>query len=118
MTSWPGRIVHRCCEASIWERASSRRVALRVALARAATMRARAVARFAAPAPRTGTESAAAGDDEIEEFLHLFLSNRGVLLTPFHNMALMCPVTPAGDVATHTQLFDEAVHDLTRALRG
>ncbi|MFD6556423.1 transaminase, partial [Streptomyces sp. NPDC058398] len=44
--------------------------------------------RFADPAPRTGTESAAAADTELEDFLHLYLDNRGILLTPFHNMAL------------------------------
>ena len=65
--------------------------------------------RFTAPAPRTGTDSAAAHDDDLEEYLHLFLSNRGVLATPFHNMALMCPTTSQVDVDTHTRLFDEAV---------
>ncbi len=65
--------------------------------------------RFTSPAPRTGTESANAHDDEIEEYLHLFMSNRGVLMTPFHNMALMCPDTTAVDVDLHTRLFREAV---------
>ena len=45
--------------------------------------------------PRTGAESAAAGDAELDEYLHLVLLNRGVLITPFHNMALMCPATDA-----------------------
>ncbi|MFE2538370.1 transaminase, partial [Streptomyces sp. NPDC059371] len=53
--------------------------------------------RFADPAPRTGTESAAAADTELEDFLHLYLANRGILLTPFHNMALMCPATTEQD---------------------
>jgi glutamate-1-semialdehyde 2,1-aminomutase len=70
---------------------------------------ARAEYRFCRPAPRDGTESAAAHDDLIEEYLHLFLSNRGVLITPFHNMALMCPDTRAVDVDLHTTLFREAV---------
>lgn len=69
---------------------------------------ARAEYRFAHPAPRTGSESAAAHDDEIEEYLHLYMSNRGVLMTPFHNMALMCPTTTRADVDLHTALFDEA----------
>ena len=51
--------------------------------------------RFASPAPRNGTESAASADPELEDFLHLYLANRGVLLTPFHNMALMCPADHA-----------------------
>ena len=74
--------------------------------------------RSSAPAPstgsprprrRTGTASAAAGDDELDEYLHLALANRGILITPFHNMALMCPDTSADDVDRHTELFAEVV---------
>ena len=70
--------------------------------------------RFADPAPRTGTESAACADAELEDFLHVYLLNRGVLLTPFHNMALMCPRTTAGDVARHHEIFDAALTELCR----
>jgi len=73
---------------------------------------ARAEYRFASPAPRTGNASAAAADPELDEYLHLFLANRGVLITPFHNMALMCPVTDPADVDRHTELFAEAVAQL------
>ncbi|MFF8865037.1 transaminase [Streptomyces sp. NPDC015139] len=68
--------------------------------------------RFTAPAPRTGTESAAASDPELEDFLHLYLANRGILLTPFHNMALMCPDTTEADVDTHTAVFAAALDEL------
>ncbi|MFG3019730.1 transaminase [Streptomyces sp. NPDC048254] len=68
--------------------------------------------RFAAPAPRTGTESAAAADTGLEDFLHLYLANRGILLTPFHNMALMCPDTTEQDVDTHTAVFGAALLEL------
>jgi glutamate-1-semialdehyde 2,1-aminomutase len=68
--------------------------------------------RFADPAPRTGTESAAAADPELEDFLHLYLANRGILLTPFHNMALMCPDTTERDVDTHTEVFAAALGEL------
>ncbi len=74
-----------------------------------AQLGARAEYRFSRPAPRTGTESAAAHDDLIEEYLHLYMSNRGLLLTPFHNMALMCPDTTAADIDLHTRLFRAAV---------
>jgi glutamate-1-semialdehyde 2,1-aminomutase len=70
---------------------------------------ARAEYRFCAPAPKSGSESAAAFDGEIEEYLHLYMSNRGVLMTPFHNMALMCPQTSQADVDRHTELFAEAI---------
>ncbi|MGW7822154.1 transaminase [Streptomyces puniciscabiei] len=68
--------------------------------------------RFTTPAPRTGTESAAVSDPELEDFLHLYLANRGILLTPFHNMALMCPDTTEQDVDTHTEVFAAALAEL------
>ncbi len=73
---------------------------------------ARAEYRFASPAPRTGSASAAAADDELDEYLHLYLANRGVLITPFHNMALMCPTTTEADVDLHTRHFGDAVAEL------
>lgn len=73
---------------------------------------ARAEYRFTAPAPRNGSTSATAGDTDLEEYLHLFASNRGVLITPFHNMALMCRDTTAADVSRHTEVFAAAVADL------
>jgi glutamate-1-semialdehyde 2,1-aminomutase len=77
-----------------------------------AQLGARAEYRFASPAPRNGGESAAAADLELDEYFHLYLANRGVLLTPFHNMALMCPTTSEADVDLHTKLFAEAVAEL------
>jgi glutamate-1-semialdehyde 2,1-aminomutase len=68
--------------------------------------------RFASPAPRTGTEAAEATFDKLDEYLHLYMANRGVLITPFHNMALMGPDTRAEDVALHTRVFAEAVGEL------
>jgi glutamate-1-semialdehyde 2,1-aminomutase len=69
--------------------------------------------RFADPAPRNGTESAAAADAELEDFLHVYLANRGVLLTPFHNMALMSPQTTTADVDRHHAIFADALSELT-----
>src|SRR5438309_2555446 len=74
---------------------------------------ARAEYTFAAKPPRSGGESAAAADFELERFLHLYALNRGVLLTPFHNMALMCPATTAADIDLHTKIFAEALRELT-----
>jgi glutamate-1-semialdehyde 2,1-aminomutase len=68
--------------------------------------------RFASPAPRNGTESAAAADEDLEDYLHVYLVNRGILLTPFHNMALMSPVTTAEDVERHHQVFEAALTEL------
>jgi glutamate-1-semialdehyde 2,1-aminomutase len=69
--------------------------------------------RFASPAPRTGGGSAGAADADLEDYLHVFAANRGVLLTPFHNMALMCPATTEADVDLHTEVFRSALDALT-----
>jgi glutamate-1-semialdehyde 2,1-aminomutase len=47
--------------------------------------------------------------------MHLYALNRGVLLTPFHNMALMSPATTDADVDLHTRIFESAVRELTAA---
>lgn len=59
--------------------------------------------------PRDGREAADADDFELQQFLHLFALNRGVLMTPFHNMALMSPATTSEDVARHSAMFRDAV---------
>ena len=68
---------------------------------------------FRSSAPRTGKEAADADDFELQQYLHLHAINRGVLMTPFHNMALICPATTLEDVARHTLHFREAVSSLT-----
>jgi glutamate-1-semialdehyde 2,1-aminomutase len=59
--------------------------------------------------PRNGGEAAAAADFELDRFMHLYALNRGILLTPFHNMALIAPATTAEDIDRHTEVFREAV---------
>ena len=63
--------------------------------------------------PKNGTEAHDAMDFELERFMHLYAMNRGILLTPFHNMALMSPQTEAEDVDLHTKVFRSAVKELT-----
>ncbi len=63
--------------------------------------------------PRNGGEAEANDDRELDRFLHLYSLNRGILLTPFHNMALMSPDTSAEDVDAHTQVFAEAAAELS-----
>jgi glutamate-1-semialdehyde 2,1-aminomutase len=62
--------------------------------------------------PKNGTEAHDAMDFELERFMHLYAMNRGILLTPFHNMALMSPATASEDVDCHSKVFREAVRDL------
>jgi glutamate-1-semialdehyde 2,1-aminomutase len=69
---------------------------------------ARAEYGFLPEPPISGGQAAAGSDPELEEYLHLFLLNRGVLITPFHNMALMSPATERADVERHTEAFADA----------
>jgi glutamate-1-semialdehyde 2,1-aminomutase len=66
------------------------------------------------PPPRDGAAAAAAVDEDLEAFLHLWALNRGILLTPFHNMALFSPFHTTDDVDRHTQVFGDAVAALLR----
>jgi len=68
--------------------------------------------RFASPAPVNGGASARSRDAMLEDYLHLSLVNRGVLLTPFHNMALTCPATTFAQVERHHRVFEDAVATL------
>jgi len=68
---------------------------------------------FCATPPRTGGEAADADDHELARFTHLYALNRGILLTPFHNMALMSPATTEEDVDAHTEVFSQTAAALT-----
>lgn len=73
---------------------------------------ARAEYSFVPHAPHDGAEAADADDFELQQYLHLHALNRGILITPFHNMALMCPETTSADVERHSLAFREAVASL------
>ena len=62
---------------------------------------------------RNGTVAFHSHDEDLEHYLHLHALNRGVMITPFHNMALMCPQSRETDVDRHTEVFGEAVRELT-----
>jgi len=64
------------------------------------------------PPPNDGAAAAKTGDHDLESYLHLYALNRGVLLTPFHNMALMCPSHTSEDVDRHTQVFSDSLQSI------
>jgi len=67
---------------------------------------------FRPTAPRNGSEAAAVEDHELDRYMHLYALNRGILMTPFHNMALIAPGTSEADIDKHTQIFRDAVEAL------
>ncbi len=69
---------------------------------------------FRRTAASNGAEAAAAVDLELDRYMHLATLNRGTLMTPFHNMALISPQTTAKDIDCHTQVFGEIVEVLVR----
>lgn len=73
---------------------------------------ARAEYRFREAPPKNGAEAIASKDAELDRYMHLYTLNRGILLTPFHNMALMSPATKRKDVDLHTKVFRESVQEL------
>ena len=67
---------------------------------------------FRPTAPRTGKEAADADDFDLQQYLHLHALNRGILMTPFHNMALISPTTTLEDIKRHTEHFRDAAKAL------
>jgi glutamate-1-semialdehyde 2,1-aminomutase len=67
---------------------------------------------FRPTAPRNGSEAAAVEDHDLDRYMHLYALNRGILMTPFHNMALIAPSTNESDIDKHTAIFKEAVESL------
>ena len=67
---------------------------------------------FLPRAPRNGAEADAAKDSQLERLLHLMALNRGILMTPFHNMALISPYTTRKDVDMHTDVFRDSAEEL------
>lgn len=78
-----------------------------------ASLGCRAEYRFRTTPPRNGTESFKHEEPDLMKLMHLFALNRGVLLTPFHNMALMSPATTEVHIDRHTEVFRQVLHDLT-----
>ena len=75
---------------------------------------ARAEYHFYPDPPVSGGQAEAMIDAELDDYLHLYTLNRGIVMTPFHNMALMCPATTQADVDRHSEVFDEALAELFR----
>jgi glutamate-1-semialdehyde 2,1-aminomutase len=95
-----------------WERGVSEAIARHRAPWSVTRLGARAEYHFMPDPPRDGADQIAHADADLERLLHLWVMNRGVLMTPFHNMALMSPATSQDDVDRHTVAFDEALEAL------
>jgi len=67
---------------------------------------------FRPNAARNGSQALAGQDPDLDPFIHLYMMNRGILLTPFHNMALISPETTQAQVDRHTEVFESAVIEL------
>lgn len=67
---------------------------------------------FCPTPPRTGREAEAAFDDDLEQAIHLYLLNRGIMITPFHNMMLCCPHTQRSDIDTLVQVLGHFIKEL------
>ena len=78
-------------------------------------MGARLELQFCEKPPKNASEARAAQNDTIESAIHLYLLNRGILLTPFHNMMLVCPATTEADVSKLVQVFNDCLKELTNA---
>lgn len=76
-------------------------------------MGARLELQFCTTPPNNAREARLAQNDTIESAIHLYLLNRGVLLTPFHNMMLICPATTEADVQKLVSVLNDCLKQLT-----
>jgi len=95
--------------AARWEQGVNEAIARHGAPWNVTRLGARAEYHFMPKPARDGAEQIANSDPDLERLLHLWVMNRGVLMTPFHNMALMSPATTEADMDRHTEAFDEAL---------
>jgi glutamate-1-semialdehyde 2,1-aminomutase len=95
-----------------WERGVADSIAAEGAPWNVTRLGARAEYHFMPRPARDGAEQISNADVELERFLHLWALNRGILMTPFHNMALMSPATTEADVDRHTAVFAAALDAL------
>ena len=98
--------------AARWERGVNEAIERHGAPWSVTRLGARAEYHFMPEPPRDGADQVAHANAELERLLHLWVMNRGVLMTPFHNMALMSPATTEQDVDRHTEAFDGALETL------
>ena len=98
--------------AARWERGVNEAIELHGAPWSVTRLGARAEYHFMPDPPGDGADQVAHADAELERLLHLWVMNRGVLMTPFHNMALMSPATTEQDVDRHSDAFDAALEAL------
>lgn len=77
-------------------------------------MGARLELQFCEKSPKNAIEARAAQDEIIESAIHLYLLNRGVLLTPFHNMMLICPATKEEDLNNLVQVFEDCLNEFVK----
>ena len=66
---------------------------------------------FCARSPHDAQSARAAMDGPLEAALHLYLLNRGVLITPFHNMMLVSPATTGEHIALLVRHLDGFIHE-------
>lgn len=76
---------------------------------------ARVELQFTQVPPRNGSEAGRVLDGELEHLIHLGLLNRGVMITPFHNMMLVCPQTTREDVETLLTALDAVIGQIVPA---
>lgn len=79
-------------------------------------MGARTEFQFCATPPTNGSEADRVLDGELEHLIHLGLLNRGILITPFHNMMLVCPQTTPAHVAQLLDALDAVLGEITTAV--
>jgi glutamate-1-semialdehyde 2,1-aminomutase len=73
---------------------------------------ARCELQFMPTMPVNGTDAKNNFDWDLMYYTHLYLHNRGIIITPFHNMMLVSPVTTDEDIDRLIQGWDNCIAEL------
>jgi len=73
---------------------------------------ARCELQFMPERPRNGTEAKNHFDWQLVYYTHQYLANRGVLITPFHNMMLVPPMATDADIDRLVQIWNDCLAEM------
>ena len=74
---------------------------------------ARCELQFMPTPPKNGSEAKNHFDWDLIYYTHLYLANRGLLITPFHNMMLVPPVATNADIDCLIQGWDDCLKEIS-----
>ena len=78
---------------------------------------ARCELQFMPTLPKNGSEAKNHFDWELMYYTHIYLANRGLLITPFHNMMLIAPMATHADIDRLIRGWDDILTEIAECAK-